>query len=163
MSAPRTFNTPLESGLRALFLLTAAGRRALDCQRLVYLDYMLVHTGEVGGQESLHPRTPGQKGELLVRRELLQDGLALMRSRDLIERRFAASGIVYKTTPAGRHVLAQFDSQYARMLRERAAWVLENFAGFTDERLAGLLEAQIGSWEEELIEHIGLVGLNSDV
>jgi hypothetical protein len=146
----RTFNTPLEAGLRALFIL-AATRRAFDSQRLIYFDYMLVHSRDVGGDESLHPRTPSQKGELLVRRRLVQDGLALMRSRELVERRFAATGIVYAATAAGRYVTEQFDSAYAAALRERAKWVIEQFADRSDEQLAELLKARIGSWEDELI------------
>lgn len=146
----RTFNTPLEAGLRALFLL-AATRRAFDSQRLVYFDYMLVHSGDIGGEESLHPPTPSQKGELLVRRQLVQEGLALMRSRELIERRFAATGIVYAATAAGRHVTTQFDSKYAEILRARAKWVVEQFADYRDDRLADLLKARIDSWDDELI------------
>ena len=60
-----TFNTSLEAGLRALFLLAAAGRRALDLQTLIYLDYALVHTDDFDGPSSLHPRTPSQRSQLL--------------------------------------------------------------------------------------------------
>jgi hypothetical protein len=152
MNSTGTFNIPMEAGLRSLFIL-AAGRRAFDSQRLVYYDYMLVHSAEVGGQESLHPKAPAQKTELLVRRDLLRTGLDLMRSRELIERKFAASGIVYAATQAGRHVTEQFDSAYAAALRERASWIHENFAGLSDQKLAELLKARLTGWEEELIEH----------
>jgi len=144
------FNSPLEAGLRALFIL-AATKRALDSQRIIYFDYMLVHSAEVGGENSLHPRTPSQKGELLVRRRLVQDGLALMRSRELVERRFAASGIVYAATAAGRYVTEQFGSAYADALRDRAEWVIETFSARSDTQIADLLRARIGSWEDELI------------
>lgn len=155
--AGRTFNTPLEAGLRSLFIL-AATKRALDSQRLIYFDYMLVHSGDVGGDESLHPRTPSQKGELLVRRRLVQDGLALMRSRELVERRFAATGIVYAATAAGRYVTEQFDTPYAAALRKRAKWVIDEFARCSDDQLATLLKARIGSWEDELIHDPDRVG-----
>jgi hypothetical protein len=147
----RTFNTPLESGLRALFVLAAARRRAFDTQRLVYFDYLLVHSAEVDGPESLHPRSPAQKGELLVRRALLQDGLDLMRSRDLIERRFKAGGIAYAATTAGANLVSEFESDYAALLRERAAWVVETFAPKSDQALADLLGARVTRWDDELI------------
>jgi hypothetical protein len=153
----RTFNTPLEAGLRALFIL-AATKRAIDTQRLIYFDYMLVHSGDVGGEESLHPRTPSQKGELLVRRRLVQNGVALMRSRELVERRYAATGIVYAATGAGRYVTEQFDSPYSTALRKRAKWVIDQFAECSDDQLAGLLKARIGSWEDELIHEPETVG-----
>jgi hypothetical protein len=153
MTSVRTFNTPLEAGLRVLFILAAAGRRSFDCQRLVYFDYILVHSAEVGGAESLHPKTPSQKTEMLVRRDLVQGGLALMRSRELVERKFAATGIVYAATKVGQHVTAQFDSEYAALLRSRATWILETFGEYSDDKLAELLKARIGSWEDELVTH----------
>jgi hypothetical protein len=151
MTDTRTFNTPFEAGLRALFILAAAGRRSFDSQRLVYLDYVLVHSGDLHGPANLHPRTPSQKGELLVRRELVQEGLALMRSRELIERRFAATGIVYAATPAGRHVASEFASGYAQLLKERAAWLITSFADATDQALANLLKPHAAAWEDELV------------
>jgi hypothetical protein len=146
----RVFNTPLEAGLRALFLMST-GRRSFDSQRLIYLDYILVHSGDLGGAESIHPQAPGQKSELLVRRELVQEGLSLMKSRDLIERRFTKKGITYRATNAGRHVAEQFGSSYAGTLRDRAGWVIETFGGLSEKQLSDTLRDYVGAWEEELI------------
>jgi len=52
---PVTFNGPLEAGIRAVAILGAAHPKAFDLQRLTAFDYLLVHTGDVGGPESLHP------------------------------------------------------------------------------------------------------------
>ena len=149
----RTFNTPLEAGLRTLFLMST-GTRAFDSQRLVILDYILVHSADLGGEPSLHPEAPSQKGELLVRRQLIQDGLALMRSRDLLDRRFSSRGITYRATKAGRHVADQFDSDYARLLRDRARWVIDNFGGLSDHQLSEALKEHIGDWDEELVRDL---------
>jgi hypothetical protein len=156
----RTFNTPLEAGLRSLFILAAAGQRSFDNQRLVYFDYILVHSADLGGEESLHPRTPAQKGELLVRRQLVQEGLELMRSRDLVIRKFAATGIVYRATAAGRHVASQFESAYASLLWDRAEWVIASFASRSEKQLTKLLRAQLGDWEEELIADVQPQGVS---
>lgn len=52
----RPFNTPLEYGFRALFILDAADNVAMDLQRIVSYDYLLVHTSDVPrGPKSLHP------------------------------------------------------------------------------------------------------------
>lgn len=149
MKAP--FNTPLEAGLRTLFLLSAAGNRGYDTQSLVYLDYLLVHSGDLDGPPSLHPESPGKKGELLVRRQLVQAGLNLMRSRELVEQRFSSRGIQYAATRAGAHVAKQFESDYAASMRERAGWVIERFGRMQDKALADTLRpfAQLG--EDELI------------
>ncbi len=151
MTEVRTFNTPLEAGLRALFVLAAADRRAFDTQRLVYFDYLLIHSGDLDGPESLHPQTPAQGGELLVRRQLLQDGLDLMRSRELVERRFHKTGIVHAATAAGRHVAEQFESEYAEMLRERAGWVIATFGDYSDKKLGDLLGPRVRAGDDELI------------
>ena len=88
---PATFNGPLEAGLRAVAILGAAHPRTLDLQRLVAFDYLLVHTGDIGGPASLHPPSPLHSAELLVRRELVQ--------------RFAfAPSVLPRSEPAGsRH------------------------------------------------------------
>ena len=158
---PRTFNTPLEAGLRLLFVL-AAGRAAVDTQRLVYYDYLLVHSGQVNGPASLHARAPTQTSEVLVRRELVQDGLRLMQSRELVEHLFRPSGIVFSATKAGRHVAEQFDSQYAAMLRARATWVVSEHAALSDKQLARMLQPQVRLGDDELIQdrqpHVGETG-----
>ncbi|MCV5275801.1 threonine transporter, partial [Escherichia coli] len=55
---PITFNSPLEAGIRAVSILGAAYPQTYDLQRLVAFDYLLVHTGDIGGPDNLHPPTP---------------------------------------------------------------------------------------------------------
>lgn len=43
------FNSPLETGVRALSILEAAHPEACDLHRLVELDYLVVHSGDAGG------------------------------------------------------------------------------------------------------------------
>ena len=52
------FNSALETGVRALVILVANFPAALDLQRLVDFDYLVVHSGDVDGPESLHPPLP---------------------------------------------------------------------------------------------------------
>ncbi|MCV4655146.1 hypothetical protein OFM13_27780, partial [Escherichia coli] len=95
----RPFNTPLEYGFRALFILDAADNVAMDLQRIVSYDYLLVHTSDVPrGPKSLHPAVPHRGAELLVKRSAIQAGLHLMLSRELIKVVFAAEGILYQAT-----------------------------------------------------------------
>jgi hypothetical protein len=87
------FNSPLETGIRSVGVLVATYPKAFDLQRLVAFDYLVVHTGDLGGPESLHPELPMRSAELLVRRGLVERGLLLMRSRELIEREANPEGI----------------------------------------------------------------------
>ena len=96
---PRPYNTPIESGLRMLYLLVEAYPQLLNLQRLVYYDYLLVHSGDIpNGPQSLHPATPFRGAEWIVRRKKLSDGLDLMFSKDLISKTFNSTGILYCAT-----------------------------------------------------------------
>ena len=77
MTGSTVFNNPVESALRTLVLLVEAYPATLDLQKLVYLDYLLVHSADAGGPESLHPPTPQRQGEVAVRRDLIEQGAVL--------------------------------------------------------------------------------------
>jgi hypothetical protein len=49
VSETPVFNTPVESALRSLVLLVESFPDALDLQRIVYMDYLLVHSQDAGG------------------------------------------------------------------------------------------------------------------
>src|SRR6202045_4378191 len=91
-----TFNGPLETGLRAVALLGAAYPRSFDLQRLIWFDYLLVHTGDIGGPDSLHPPAPLHTAEILVRRRVVERALLLMMTRDLIHREARSDGIRFQ-------------------------------------------------------------------
>lgn len=91
-----TFNSPLETGVRALILLAEAYPDGLDLQRILEYDYMMVHTGDFeNGPPSIHPALPLRSGELLVRRELIDRGLMLIINRVLITREATAYGLFF--------------------------------------------------------------------
>jgi hypothetical protein len=143
------FNSPLECGLRALVLLVEAYPKACDLQRLVYYDYLLVHSKDAGGPESLHPATPHRSGELLVRRELLETGLLLFLSRGLIEQHFSAAGIAYVASETAAPFLDSLAAQYAVSLYQRAGWVISSFGGHADNSLAEYFRSNLDQWGAE--------------
>lgn len=64
---------PVEIGMRAAMVLANAYPDRLDLNRLVILDYIVVHSGDIpDGPPSLHPPTPLRAGEVSVRRGLLE-------------------------------------------------------------------------------------------
>ena len=77
----RIFNTPFETGLRSAVVLTACYSDTLGLNRLVVFDHLVVHTEDVGGPESMHPKNRSRAAEILVRRSLVQSGLSLMQTR----------------------------------------------------------------------------------
>lgn len=147
---PRPFNSPLEYGFRALFILYAAGDTAMDLQRIISYDYILVHTNDVaGGPKSLHPAVPHRGTEILVKRSAIQAGLHFMLSRELLEINFANEGILYKATDLTRRFVQLLKSPYAKELMERAFWLTKQFSEFTDEDLASYISQNVSKWGSE--------------
>lgn len=127
------FNSALESGLRALCLLYEAYPVAFDTQRLVFFDYLVVHSGDVEeGPESLHPATPFRSNEWVVRRRLVNHGLRLLMQRGLVTPEFRDTGILFSASEAAGAFVACLSEGYTERLRERAKWVISTF-GLTEE------------------------------
>jgi hypothetical protein len=146
---PRIFATPMEVGLRVLFILDALSPEAADLQRLVIYDYLTVHSADAGGADSLHPAVPHRSGELVVKRQLVKDALRLMLSRDLLQVRGTSSGVQYAANDVTSAFISHLDTSYAKEIRERSAWVAERFGSWRDEELAGYIGDHLGRWGGE--------------
>jgi hypothetical protein len=152
---PATFNGPLEAGLRAVALLAAAHPRLFDLQRLVAFDYLLVHTGDIGGPSSLHPPAPMQSAELLVRRKLVEQALLLMMTRELVQRETGKDGIRYGAGENAAPFMSSLESEYLKALRSRAGWLVEQLGDSSDQELRALMRRFFDHWVEEFqsVEH----------
>ncbi len=144
-----TFNGPLETGLRAVALLGAAYPRSYDLQRLVGMDYLLVHTGDVGGPASLHPPAPMQSAELLVRRALIERALLLMMTRELIDREIGPDGIRYVAGENAGSFLSSLESDYIKDLKIRATWLIGAFGSSDELEFRGMMRKLFENWVEE--------------
>jgi hypothetical protein len=150
MTSP--FNSPLETGIRSLTILTAVFPQALDLQYLVFFDYLAVHSGDVGGPESLHAPLPLRSGELTVRRGLIERGLFLMMSRGLVERLVSSEGFQYIASDSASAFLSMLSSQYILKLKERAEWVAETFSESTLEELQAVERRFFKEWSTQFQE-----------
>lgn len=146
---PITFNSPLEAGIRAVSILGAAYPQTYDLQRLVALDYLLVHTGDINGPANLHPPTPMHSAELLVRRKLVEQSLLLMMTRDLVEREVTTEGIKYGAGENASTFLSSVSSSYLVALKDRAAWLVGTVGDLTDEQFKGMMRRFFDRWVEE--------------
>lgn len=153
---PRIFNTPFESGVRSLILLTSCFPRQLGLRKLVVLDHLVVHTGDVDGPESLHPREKSRAAELLVRRRLVEAGLALMGTRGLITRHPTADGFRYQAGEEAGTFVDLLQSTYAMALRARADWLSDNVVPLSDDALNQLVHRRIDKWTPEFQADNGL-------
>lgn len=146
---PVTFNGPLEAGIRAVAILGAAYPQSYDLQRLVAFDYLLVHTADVGGPNNLHPPTPMQSAEFLVRRKLVEQALLLMMTRNLVEREVTPDGIKYAAGENTTTFLSSVSSHYLLALKERAFWLVNMLGNYTDEEFKGVMRRFFDKWVEE--------------
>jgi hypothetical protein len=144
-----TFNGPLEAGIRAVCILGAVHPKALDLQRIIALDYLLVHTGDIGGPESLHPEAPFQSAALLVRRKLIENALLLMMTRDLIRREVSNEGIRYRAGENAATFLAALETEYLTSLKGRADWLNDVVGKKTDQEFRTLMRRFFDGWIEE--------------
>ena len=146
---PTTFNGPLEAGIRSVALLGAAYPQTYDLQRLVAFDYLLVHTGDIGGPESLHPPTPLHSAELLVRRKLVEEAVMLMMTRDLVVREITDEGIKYGAGENAATFLSSLTTDYLQSLKERASWLVEFLGDYADEQFRAVMRRFFDDWVEE--------------
>ena len=147
-----TFNNPIETGLRALIILYYSYPRSIDLQQLLYFDYLTVHSNDIeNGPESIHPPIPNRSGEILVRRELIEQGLTFYINKKLIEKVFTLTGIEYKVNENANIFLDMLDENYTIKLRERAQWVITNFINYTTKEMNKYINKNLDNWGGEFI------------
>ena len=130
------FNSPVETGVRSLAILLASFPKSFDLQRLVVMDYLVVHSGDAEGPNSLHAPLPLRVGELVVRRELVEKGLKLMMSKGLIVFVTDSSGVSYKSTDTAAPFMETLTEKYNLDLIDRAEWVVSRFGRMTIEQVS---------------------------
>ncbi|WP_327350140.1 threonine transporter [Streptomyces sp. NBC_01321] len=121
-------NSPLEVGMRTLVLLSASFPQQLDVAQLVYLDHVMVHSGEMGGPPSLHPSLPAGPGELAMKRRLIEQGLLVLMRAGLADVEATADGLVYRASEEGPGFVDILEAPYVGTLKDRAAWVIAALA-----------------------------------
>jgi len=145
----QTFNSPIETGVRALILLAESYPQQFDLQRILEFDYIIVHTGDLDGPPSIHPALPLRSGELLVRRQLIERGLLLMVSRGLVSRHATANGFAYQAEDDAGPFLDALTAEYLDDLKDRAVWVVEHFGAMGNQEIRVLLARVYDQWSHE--------------
>ncbi|SFF07224.1 hypothetical protein SAMN05428981_11445 [Bacillus sp. OV194] len=153
-SSSNSFNSPFEVGLRMLIILAVTPVIKSDLQRLIYYDYLVLHTndvGVVGSPTSIHPDTPHRSGEIIVRRQVMQEGLKLMNSKNLINIIYDENGISYSSSQLTQTFLDLFESDYYKKLQKNASWVTSYFSEYTEIEIKDFVEKNIGHWGGEFM------------
>jgi hypothetical protein len=150
------FNSPLETGIRALNILNAAYPRSFDLTHLIWFDHLIVHTGDFGGPVSLHPALHQRTGELLVRRRLILESLNLMQQLHFVDVVRDNSGISYRATEEASPFLALMKSSYAKNLEKRAKWLAAEICSLDSKKIEKIVSDRVGKWNVEFDQPIAM-------
>ncbi|WP_369010109.1 ABC-three component system middle component 2 [Micromonospora sp. D75] len=146
MSITPPLNSPLEVGLRVVFVLSSAFPRAFDLDALIQLDHALLHTGQNDGPDSIHPELPGAIGELAVKRDLIKSGIDAMMRAGLIVARPTNAGFAFLASENAAPFVSVLGSTYAENLRARANWVIDQLPEPNEASEEPQLRALISRW-----------------
>jgi hypothetical protein len=147
------FNSPLESGLRTLFILAKVYPRSLDTQRLIYYNYLALHTGDFSEEvESLHPAIPNRSCQIIIQREVIQEGLHLLQAKELIAIKYNKTGVNFLANKSAINFIEYFRSEYSQELINRIDLVIKKFNNLTDKQLDSFIKNNLTNWGSEFIE-----------
>jgi hypothetical protein len=145
------FNTPTETGLRCLMLLTVQEGAEYDIDRLIYFDYFLLYPSDspLNINNNLHSKTPYRAGELAVKRNLLSNGLLLMIKKGLIDIIYADKGVCYRATSVAKPFLSYFQTRYFLKLKNNAELITNELKNYSQQELEVFINSHIGTWGAE--------------
>lgn len=143
------FNSPLETGLRALVVLDAFYPRPCTISELTWFDHLVVHTADVDGPDSLHPDLPSRGGELLVRRRLIDEGVHLLLTASLIALVDGADGVRYVAGEEAPSFIELMEASYSARLKSCAGWLADRFGALPEKELRTIVHQRLGRWTLE--------------
>lgn len=143
------FNSPFETGVRSLAILVSAFPESYDLQRLVEMDYLVVHSGDADGPDSLHAPLPMRAGELLVRHSLIEKGLMLMMSRGLVLRVSASDGFSYIAGERAAPFIASLTTEYSCRLKFCAEWATHQFNNLPTQEIRSITHRLFQQWSSQ--------------
>lgn len=144
----RLYNSPLEAGIRAVIVLEHLRPVTADLPEMVLFDHVVVHSHDHGGPPSLHTKLPARKGELLVRRRLVERSLQLMRGCHLVAEMHGADGISYRATDEAAAYVELLESPYSEHLKFCASWIRDEVRQHTKDGFKERLRRRIGEWTD---------------
>src|SRR5262245_17047560 len=147
------FNSRLEAGIRAVIILEFLRPDTADLSEMVLFDYVVVHTSDLGGPPSLHADLPERKGELLVRRRLVEAGLQLMRRCHLVEQDSVEAGLVWRASDDAASYVELLETGYSTHLKACAAWLGLQVQIRTKGGFKAFARQELGDWTEAFSAH----------
>ncbi|MFA9374659.1 MAG: ABC-three component system middle component 2 [Poseidonibacter sp.] len=146
----KVFNNEIEIGLRILVIVEYIYPKSFDIEMINYYDYFILHTKDVGGDESLHADVPNRFGELVVKRDLIRSSLKLLMTKGLVEIQYTDNGIKYKATENTAPFLDTLNEEYTMHLQNNIKWVYNKFKDYTYDDIKIYVDKHKEKWGSEL-------------
>jgi hypothetical protein len=142
------FNSPIETALRSLVIIQKFKSVSLDS--LVIYDYLCINSKDFDGPESLHVPVPNRNVQILVRRQLIQNGLQLLIAKDLINIKPLKGGLYYSSNKSTSLFTSHLSTEYKFRLEERVNWVFEKYGDWSETKLKKFVDVNIENWGNEI-------------
>ncbi len=157
------YNTTLEIGLRVLIILHELKNESIDINRLIIYDYFVTHANDFDESiESIHPPIPHRSGEIIIKRKVIQDGINLMYSRELLDINYTAKGIYYVANDLTSAFLKYIESEYASEISKYSNLVISKFSSYSDDELNDYVNENLSKWGSEFTRESLIRGWFSD-
>jgi hypothetical protein len=146
----RLYNSPIELAIRTLIILYHHDSKT-DIDRLMYLDHLALNTEDIGGPPSIHAPIPHRGVQIFARKELIEKGITILVSKQLISIVPSTSGILYEINEAGKKFLEYFSSEYFIELRTSVKWVENKFNKMTTLQIREFIDNNLDKWGGEFL------------
>ena len=107
------FNTPFETGLRAMLILFATRSQGMTIDRITSYDFMTIYGSDFGvSEKNLHGINHFSFSELTSKRAICSEGVKSFVLDGLISVIRNNDGFLYALTSAGKKYIQSLDSDY---------------------------------------------------
>ncbi|CAL2087962.1 ABC-three component system middle component 2 [Tenacibaculum sp. 190524A02b] len=150
-SKNKVYNNTFEIAIRVLVILANLPLKRSSIYKLMVLDHISLNTYDVGGPASLHAPIPNRGVQIYSRKEILNESIKLLISKDLISLVPSINGLLYEIANNGINYLSYFESKYFNQLKDKVEWTTKKFGNFTDEDLKTYVNQNLSKWGEEFM------------
>jgi hypothetical protein len=147
----KVYNSNFEIAIRTLVILLNLPLKRSSTYKLMVLDHISLNTYDAGGPASLHAPIPNRGVQIYSRKEILNESIKLLISKDLIGIIPSKDGLLYEITKNGINYLTYFESKYFNQLKDKVEWTTENFGNLTDGNLKIYVNQNLSKWGEEFM------------
>lgn len=130
------FNTPFETGLRAMLILYSTQTQGMTVDRITAYDFMTIYGNDLGvSEKNLHGINHFSFSELTSKRAVCSEGVKSFVLDGLISVKHANKGFLYSLTSAGKKYVEALESDYKLQYLEIVNGVHKKYNQISDTEL----------------------------